>query len=342
MNDVRVPASAADLTAGWLRGILAGQVPAELPGLTVARIGAEFGLASELYRVHGGEWSVVVKLWDTSSVAGTREVRFFQTFAPDTGPKVPACHFAAIDDALERAVLVLEDLHDVEQGDCLTRLTTKPAVLLAQSLAALHATWWNRPELANAEWLLTMPPTSRDDAWYAERRDLVLTRFEARLNGVARDIVDDGPMVASYARRQLTDVAPTLLHRDLHLDNILFDLTNGEPILLDWALASRGAAIHDVVKLVFTIAELDDFDTVVNAYVAELRRRGVGELWRDELIRQLGPALLLFVVNDTYGKARWEPGSPREEKIIDTEITRVVQAVEFWQRRQPELFDNLR
>ncbi|WP_162453565.1 phosphotransferase [Phytoactinopolyspora mesophila] len=337
---MRVPTTSADITNAWLGRVFPGRASTTHVA-EPERIGAEYGFASQLYRVRLDSFSVVVKLWPTDSVAGSREVMVFRAFAAAPGPRVPACYHAAVDDAAQRGVLVLEDLHNVRQGDCLTRLTAPAAVLLARSVAALHATWWRDPMVVSADWLLDLEVSRRDEAWYSQRIGTVLDRFGNRLHTATRRVVDDAPRIAGHAHAELAAAAPTLLHRDLHLDNVVFDISTDEPILLDWALASRGPAVHDLAKVVFTVAEPADIDLVLDAYLNEVRRRGVDELDHATLIHHLEQALLLYAINDTYGKARWVPSTPREQQIIDTEISRVGLALEMWNRLRPGLFTRI-
>ncbi len=76
-----VPALEAELTPEWLRisGLL-DAIESDDAGFTTERIGADYGLASEIFRLHWSNApsapSVVVKLWDTNSRAGETEVHF--------------------------------------------------------------------------------------------------------------------------------------------------------------------------------------------------------------------------------------------------------------------------
>jgi hypothetical protein len=153
-----VPTSEADVTLEWLHSALAPHFPAGAPALAgTERIGQGYGLSSVLLRCRllgpGGPRSVVVKLWPTDGPAGSREVPFYATFGCSLGIRVPRCHHGAIDEESKRGVLVLEDLEHAVQGDCLHQLDGRGAAALAEVIAALHATWWERPGLDTADWL---------------------------------------------------------------------------------------------------------------------------------------------------------------------------------------------
>jgi hypothetical protein len=56
---------------------------------------------------------------------------------------------------------------------------------------------------------------------------------------------------------------------------------------------------------------------------------------------QLGAALLRRFASFTCGLARWQPASEREQDMIDAHIGRVSNAVQYWSKRDPDLFSFL-
>jgi phage tail protein X len=55
----------------------------------------------------------------------------------------------------------------------------------------------------------------------------------------------------------------------------------------------------------------------------------------------LGGALLRQFSDSTCGIARWQPKFPRAIKIIDENLQKTNEVVEFWQARDPDLFSFL-
>lgn len=336
-----VPASEAELTSEWLRSALAEHFPAASPTLAgTEQIGQGYGLSSVLVRCRllgpGGPRSIVAKLWSTDGPAGAHEALFYASFAQNLGIRVPVCHHGAIDEERKRGVLVLEDLEHAVQGDCLRQLDTGGAGALAGVIAALHATWWMRPELRAADWLPCV--VERGPEWLLSRRELFLRRFDDRIDPTIRHLLERVEAVQARAKERLAGAATTLLHADLHLDNVVFDGGLEDPVLLDWARVAQGPAALDLAELLFAIAPIAELDRILDIYLDGLHQRGITELDEKSVRHQLGGALLRKVVSATCGVARWQPASEREREMIEAGLQRIMQAIETWRRQDSDLF----
>jgi len=338
----RVPATPDELTADWLAAALRETAG---PGTPVdrERIGEGYGLSAMLTRCRwtgpdGAARSVVVKLWDTDGVAGTREVDFYRDFGLGLGLRTPACFHGAIDAATHRGVLVLEDLGEVVQGDCLEQVSLEPTVALVREVAALHGTWWEHPDLERAAWLPDATRLEREPGWFEDRRRGFDRRFPGRLDPFALGLLDRAEALHDRANAYLAGAPRTLLHADLHLDNVVFKGADRRPVILDWARAAKGPAALDVIWLLFEIGRAQNMDPVLAAYLAALElHSGVGQdeaAWR----RQLGGALLRRFISWTLGLVRWEPTAEREKAMIENAFGRVMAAAHAWNARDPDLF----
>ncbi len=338
---VSVPVSAGELNDAWFCAALAERFPNANPRvLGLEAIGIGRGLSSDVLRCRlaGADLpaSVVVKLWDTEGMAGSREVPFYHTFGERLGIRAPACHHAALDEERRRGVLVLEDLGSERHGDCLLRLDQAGAIVFARELAGLHANWLARSELAAATWLPSLETVLRDPAWLAARPPMVLERFGERLDPRSRRLVERIEEVQARANERLAGAPHSLLHEDLHLDNVVFQ---GETmLLLDWANVSRGPVALGLVELLFAIAPLSGFDATLHAYLDVMRERGDATIDAVTLTSQLGGALLRRFMRTTCGIAAWAPEDGRMQHILDTELERTTTAISFWAERDPGLF----
>jgi len=339
-RDPGVPATPEELTAAWLEAALGEPV-----GTPVERetIGVGYGLSAALTRCRwttpeGGTRSVVVKLWDTTGIAGTREVDFYRDFGRATRLRIPACFHGAVDAATGRGVLVLEDLGEVIQGDCLEQFAAEPAAALAREMAAFHGAWWDHRDVKAAAWLPDASRLERPPGWFEDRSRGFHRRFPGRLDPFCLTLLDRAEELHERSNAMLAGAPLTLLHADLHLDNVVFEGPDRRPVILDWARVAKGPAALDVIWLLFEIGRAPDMDWTLDAYLAALETRsGVRQdeaAWR----RQLGGALLRRFQSWTLGLVRWEPAAEREKIMIENAFRRVSAAAIAWNEKDPDLF----
>ncbi len=332
-------------SAEWPRVALAEAFPgATFACLQAERIGEGYGFASRIRRYRwwdeGKLRSAVVKLWDTDGLAGKDEQLFYGTF-PDVGARVPACYYGAYDEERQQAVLVLEDLQDVVQGDVLAPLERARAEAIARSLAGLHATWLEHARLDELSWLSDVSLWKRESEWFASRRALFIERFGDRLQGLPRALLAELERAPAVANERLGDAPVTLLHGDLHLDNILFEKGTA-PVLLDWSRIWQGPAALNVVELLFEMVEPELIDALIACYLEAFEKLAGTAPEVKTFEKQLGGALLRKFATATCGIARWQPESERGAAIMEAMIERASRAVVLWQERDPGLFSFLR
>lgn len=344
LSELPVPAAPEEITPKWLRKVLGATFTNNLPeAMEMQRIGQHYGLASEIYRClwrgTDASRSVVIKVWDTSGPAGTGEAHFYNTFGAHVGTRVPTCYHAATDPFTQRGILVLEDLAGAVQGDCLQQLPLELARTVAQSLAGFHATWMEHERL-QAEWLRPSGTWDLDEHWFMPRRALFLERFGDKLDDFARALLERLEHTPKVANARLEAADTTLLHGDLHLDNILFE-NGAAPTVLDWARCARGPLVLDLDALLFDMSQLEDTNQIIAAYLSAFAGH-VGWAPDEGALRyQLGGALLWRFARSTCGVARWHPESPREAALIEVSIERAVRAVRHWWTQEPSLFSFL-
>jgi hypothetical protein len=339
-----VPASITDVRTPWLAAALGRDHPsASLLGFDAQRIGADFGFASEVHRLRlagsGLPPAVVIKLWQAQDADGLNEVRFYRDFAPGIGAVLPRCHHAQADAAAGRGVLVLADLSHMVQGDCLDLIARPRACRLAEALARLHVHHWHDHNGQPPEGLPVTPRVDRGDAWHAERRASFLQRFANEMHGAGLRLLSRVESRVALARQRLQAGPSTLLHRDLHLDNVLFDAHSDAPCLIDWASIGWGPPAIDLAAVVFELDDLRHQDIVAAHYLATLQRlRPAVALDAATLRGQLSAALLLRFASATCGVARWQPASARAAAIVSCGIARAARLAAHAGVADPELF----
>jgi Ser/Thr protein kinase RdoA (MazF antagonist) len=171
----------------------------------------------------------------------------------------------------ERGVVVT-DFVDGAQGDVLTGCTAATALDIAGSIADLHATWWGRghPDLPLLEERLRRPLTSEQvDRCLAEHRQALSAEAGAVLRTLP-DRVDE--LADRFAQLPLT-----VVHGDLHLDNVLID-DSARATIVDWGRPRRAPAVVDVARCFVEVIDATPSDALgrefLDHYVERLGERG--------------------------------------------------------------------
>ncbi len=327
---MQIPRDPDDITPGWLTGALRS-TGAIAPDVTIheldrEEIGEERGFTGRILRLTIAGWSapapptpstLIAKLplaartpasdglvvpatvtSDAHLVRSAREVHFYLELAARSGIATPVCYFAGHDPGEAGMVLLLEDLSHNRFGDVLAGCSGTDAAVVMAGIARMHGTWWNR-----------VPPMPWLAGWTGDHEDaqVRLQRNLARLPDhviatVPPDISELLHWLASGAYEAVLDAlaaAPrTLIHGDLHLDNIAFrdDHAATLPVVADWQTAGVGPAAVDVAT--FLSGAIDPAcDATVEAgllatYHDALVASGVTGYGRDALARDYGLALV--------------------------------------------------
>ncbi len=327
-----IPRSADEITTDRLTELLGRSV--EVTG--VERSGADYGFAGEAFRVDmRGAPDLAVKLWDTTSPAGDRELRFYEQFAERAGIPLPRFHGGAIDDG--RGVLITDAVQVARQGDVLVPEGTGSVTAIAATLGVMHARFWDHTDTSES-WLRDFT-VMRPPGWFAERRPEYLERFGEFEPGLARMVFDRVPAALEVIAERWWDAPPTVVHGDLHLDNVVFS-PEGMPIILDWASCGRGPGVIDLAEAVFGMVAAGQRNSVIGAYLDALRSHD-RVVTDGDLIRWLGGALLRWFLFHTYGAARWIPHNDRQERMQQQDLETVQRAIEEWRTVDPGLYSSI-
>ena len=325
-----VPETIHQVDDEWLREALNQPVAIT----SIERIGEGFGLASEIYRVALTEFeadTIAVKLWSFDGPADATEVHFYRELASDIKATLPTCFYA--ESGEERAVLILEDIAG-RQGDVLVREPVSQLLAIATSLGRIHGSFWDDATLDAHEWLRN-GWTGPSEEWMTNRPTQFISRFGPVSSSLGRNLMRDPSATLGAGKSLLAELPQTLVHGDLHLDNILF---GDSPVILDWAGCRRGPGLQDLVSVIFTMGESIAVDPVLEAYTSGLTDQGV-EVERTALEQALGGAVLWSFLFWTLGTAAWEPDDERGEAMQSQHHDDAIAMVEVWQERSPGTFE---
>jgi Phosphotransferase enzyme family len=221
------------------------------------------------------------------------EVRFYREIG---APFAPECYYSSFDDTDRRVVLLLEDVSG-RQGDVLDGCSIEDAALVIEKVAPFHARWWGERAPADAFPRSRGDPHARQER-YAQSATTFLTRHGDGLPSGVRSVVE---LLRSRLARMIValDEGPqTLIHADLHLDNLIFDVRgSGRSVaVLDWQTTSVGSPAWDLVLFLFGSLAQEDRrateDALLERYAELLAAHGVAGYSGESLRRDSRLALL--------------------------------------------------
>ncbi len=330
-----VPDTPAGLTPEWLTAALRASGllrSGHVEDVRQQRVGQDYGFTGVIVRLEldytdaNGDLprSVVAKLpmARDATVSGYRrmqeadaarraryfarsaaEARFYREIGANCAPTLL---YAATEDERRRVVILLEDVGDGRQGDVLRGCTVDEAGLVLDELATLHAEWWDERATTTGFPSWTGDPADRQERYAAVARRF-LERAADRLPPVVVSIAD-------RLRSQLAAVAATLdagprtlIHADVHLDNIVFSAPGApRPVtLLDWQTVSSGPPAWDLAMFLAGSLTVEDRRTaeagLFDRYLTHLSAAGVTDYSLERLRLDYRYGLLLLFA----GTAHW-------------------------------------
>lgn len=267
--------------------------------VSVARVGVGYGLESVVARIDvaispGTITSYAVKLCP-AGVARSERATYTSVLA-DTGVPHPEL-ISATDDG-EHGVVVTRYVPG-RQGDVLDGCSELTALDLVSSIAALHAKWWQRV----APGVLPVADRLRRPL-HDEQIERCLAEHGAVVDPAARAVWRSLPARIGGLVDLLDRHPRTVVHADLHLDNVIVD-EFGRVTILDWGRPRAAPAAIDVARCLVEVADTRPDEPLgrrlIEHHVGRLRALGVRGYGSDDLRDAIELAQLLFVP----GVIRW-------------------------------------
>lgn len=333
------PAGPAEVTAGWLGGVLGTTVES----VTAENLGEGVGVMSEVTRLTptypdgaDGPASLILKTAspaeqnrETATTYGfyRREVRFYQELAADLPVDVPRCRFAAMDDSSVPFAILLDEVTGARAVDQLAGGSLTDAEKVVDAIAALHARWWDAPDLDQLDWL---PPVNNDlYKGYAEVMPQLVPVLQAKYGDriepegfAALDRM--GTAYPAYLDHWVESGPLTFCHYDLRLDNILFDPPGGGVCLLDWQLAVRHRGTFDLAyylgQNVPPAFRREHQEALLRRYHDAITGHGVTGYGYDRCWDDYRRAMLMHLVSATQ-IAVLDGGNERGQQLLDAMLT---------------------
>lgn len=191
-----------------------------------------------------------------------REVNFYR-HANGAIANIPRSYYADVDPSGRAFALVLEDLSHCRVPDQVAGCSSADATAVMQSVATMHARYWNIDSEPSFDWL-----PKGNEGTYRQGEVQHGMIYEPFLAAFGDRLSDTGRRVADLLRTKtllMSDAAIargplTLVHMDMRLDNVLFDddAADDSPsvFFIDWQLCTKGLGAQDVAY--FLAWSMDD------------------------------------------------------------------------------------
>ncbi len=336
------PLTLDDVTATWMADALG----IGIDSIDVHQIAAGEGFMGQLARVRidstdpDAPTSVIVKL-PTSDPGGRmigemsrvweREHHFYAELAPLMQIRVPA----ALVNIAEPPCLVLEDLSPAVAGDHVAGATIDQAERAVDTLARLHAAWFEQPLLEELAWMpgIDDPQILALGPMFEIGWPMFLERFgdslpQRCLRWCEQFVGGIPEWIAGHA-----DEPTTLVHGDYRLDNLFF-ADDGSVAVIDWQLAMRAPGQTDLVYFCannLTVEMRREHDlALIERYVAELHRLGVPSdaVTMSSVVRGYREGLLFYGVSFGASLLTIDPSNERGVALFEALVYRTLAALD--------------
>jgi hypothetical protein len=340
---IKNPLHVNEITPEWLTRVLreSGTIrDSRVIGLHVGNVGGAEGFLSSVVKASleydrdedGSPRSLVIKIEPESESyrqmgddlhAFEREIGFYRDIAPGVRMRLPHIYGHVIDPPAY--AVVMEDLSALRPGDQVAGVNEEEALEVVGTIAKLHASYWNSPELSRLGW---MP--LENNVWqdYGEKWLSFIEHFGCLLEPEGVKLGEKLGARVSWLAGEIDSRPKTVIHSDLRADNLLFGRPDSDEsvVILDWQLALRSMAAFDVARLTGgsepTIERRAHQYDVIDAWLEGLKSGGVNDYSRDDAVRDYKLGLLLNICYPVHFHVGSIGATGRTKELLHEIITR--------------------
>jgi len=324
---INIPTTLEEFTPAWLtkalreEGVIGDE--AIVSSLTKTRIGEDEGFTGgALIRcqlayaspAESAPHSLISKLSPADSElravfknVNRREVSFYTKFAVQDNLPVPHCYHGNFDEETGASILLLQDLDQHRMISFANGCEPRDARHAVHALGMIHAQLWNDPRIQILSGVDILNDFPFAELWVQYPQAIaellpefaIPTQFFATGDAVAKNISS----LLSY----LMETAPiTCIHRDIHVDNIIFGVNEDDKpaLILDWQSVGKGRGVYDIAYFLISSVPIEirrqTERTLLREYHAQLMRYGITDYsfekcWFDYLLAVVGKLLVTVI-----------------------------------------------
>lgn len=262
-----------------------------------------------------------------------REVRFYSDISQECGMPTPRCFHAEYDAGSGSSVIVLEALTDGRFGDQVEGATADDASAALDSIARMHAAWWESPKLGSHAWITSGIETIKQPIamMYEAAWRPAMDRLGHLLPPDLRESAPALGRRAILAMDSFMGREETLCHGDFRQDNLFFP-TPGGVIACDWQSPGRGPAFADVAYFIGGSMGVEtrraNEQDLLRRYYEGLRAGGVSSYSFEQLMEDYRLYFTLVFAGMMVLGGTLPDGNERGRMLIEEGVKRFVAAME--------------
>jgi hypothetical protein len=340
---IDIPKTPKQLTPKFLSDVLGCEVVSS----TAQRIGEDEGFTGGgLYRILltyasdtvDAPLSVVAKFSPTDetmrttfAAANEREIDFYTQFSRGAELPLPKCFFGQLDQDTATSLLIIDDLGELRTVGFIEGCSAAEALSVVDALAQIHGAFWSNPSVAQLCGPEILHEFDFQAAWkkYPEKVSQVLPHFRIPkwFFELCQFISDNDQTIFTH----LMATQPlTLIHRDPHVDNILFGDTSSEKqaVLLDWQIMGKGKGVFDLAYFLISSLEPElrrriEF-SMLTRYHDDLVRQGINDYSFDQCRKDFLASVVGKIFITVVATALLDNSSPHKVSWRKTDLTRLL------------------
>lgn len=253
------PCTSADISPAFLSEVLKAKISAcSSKPIGAGLVGDSARISIEYAEGHSGPATIAGKFPAADATSRStaasmqlyeKEVGFYREIAPHVAIRTPELHYAAYDSDSGDFLLLMEDCGPAEQGDQLTSCSLEQAHAAMEQLAALHGPSFRNQNLLKLGFLKPVEQVRAfAAAGYPGASDKFAAFYDHKIDRAILTYIGKLGAMSSQLFLQEPPTGPCVVHGDFRLDNILFDICNGEEAMatLDWQTVTLGDPLTDL------------------------------------------------------------------------------------------------
>lgn len=345
---MKTPETASEITTEWLEETI--EHSAGSCAVSTFEVDEDFGAKSTIAdvvrvkltheSVNCGPNSVIIKFPPSSGMyaptlgrvsAFAKEARVYDRLKEHPQLAVPRMLASREGNIPEQVVVVLEDMSPATAGSQVEGCSVETARTVLLQMAEIHGLFWEDEDL----------PENPSSAMFAQMWNRIGASkwppFVERYADQLEPTMDtwtwmhDNPEPIAQHRRGRPS---TLIHGDLHIENILFTADPERPtVIIDWQLLGRGKCAHDVSYFLVGNLSVDDRRSsevqLLADYFSALDAHKLVEYSFDEFYLDYRAALTRSMIRPVFalGRASEQPGETEITQFADAMFVRLNAAI---------------